>query len=420
MFPAKRLTLPPYSRRTAIGLALAGIVTVTAAAWGLSSGNEAHANTPPTAATVDVAAVLSRSIVDWQQFSGRLEAVDRVDIRPQVSGILTAVHFKDGAVVRKGDLLFTIDPRPFAAEVARAQAQVAAAESRAAYTATELARAERLLADNAIAKRDFEEKQNQARDGAASLQAAQAALKVARLNLEYCEIRAPIDGRLSRAEVTPGNLVTANAGAPLSSIVAATRIYAAFEVDEQSFLKYINAASSGQTPDLPVSLGLANEVGYSREGRIHSVDNRLDTASGTIRVRALFDNPDGRLIPGLYARIRLGGSQERNALLINEKAVGTDQDKRFVLVVGADNKAEYREVRTGATQHGLLVVEQGLQAGERIVVNGLQRIRPGDLVNPQTTPMPGGDANDGGQERAKVPAAAQTPTESPAATGKAG
>jgi len=392
MFPNQRLPLLPHSpksRRTAICVALAGIVAVTATAWGLSGGNEARATPAPTAAAVEVAAVVSRNIVDWQQFSGRLEAVDRVEIRPQVSGILTTVHFKDGALVRKGDLLFTIDPRPYAAEVARAQAQVAAAEARAAYTATDLARAERLLAENAIAKRDFEEKQNQARDGAATLQAAQAALRVARLNLEYTEIRSPIDGRLSRAEVTPGNLVTANGGPALSSIVSAARIYAAFEVDEQSFLKYVNPARGDGAPDLAVGLGLANENGFSREGRIHSVDNRLDTASGTVRVRAIFDNPDGRLVPGLYARIRLGGGQERGALLINERAIGTDQDKRFVLVVGADNKTEYREVHTGATQNGLVVVEGGLQAGERIVVNGLQRIRPGDVVNPQLAAMPG-------------------------------
>lgn len=375
------------SKRTTVCLALAGIVAVTAAAWGLSGGGEAHANEPvATPATpVDVASVVSRNIIDWQYFSGRLEAVDRVEIRPQVSGVLTAVHFKDGAIVRKGDLLFTIDQRPYAAEVARAQAQASAAEARAAYTAADLARAERLLADNAIAKRDYEEKQNAARDGAAGLQAAQAALRTARLNLEYTRIVAPIDGRMSRAEITVGNLVTANSGPALSTVVSSDRIYAAFDVDEQTFLRYVNPARNGGDTKLPVSLGLANEDGYPRDGQIHSVDNRLDTTSGTIRVRAVFDNTDARLVPGLYARIRLGGSQERQALLINEKAVGTDQDKRFVLVVGPDNKTEYREVHTGATQNGLVIVDRGLQPGERIVVNGLQRVRPGDAVSPKPT-----------------------------------
>jgi len=391
------MNLPNFARhhaktkKTTISLALAGIVAITATAWGLSGSNEAQANTPvATQATpVDVAAVVSRNIIDWQYFSGRMEAVDRVEIRPQVSGVLTAVHFKDGAIVKKGDPLFTIDQRPYAAEVARAQAQVAAAGARAAYTASELARAERLLADNAIAKRDFEEKQNAARDGSASLQAAQAALRLAKLNLDYTQIVAPIDGRMSRAEVTVGNLVTANGNPALSSIVSSDRIYAAFDVDEQTFLRYINPARTATDIALPVGLGLANEDGYPLEGRIHSVDNRLDTASGTIRVRAVFDNPDDRLVPGLYARIRLGGSQERQALLINEKAVGTDQDKRFVLVVGPDNKTEYREVHTGATQNGLVIVDRGLQPGERIVVNGLQRVRPGNLVSPNITHMDG-------------------------------
>ncbi|HEX6734473.1 MAG TPA: efflux RND transporter periplasmic adaptor subunit [Azonexus sp.] len=382
----------PRSRRTTICFALAGIVAVTAAAWGLADGSVAHANGPvaPQATPVDVAAVVSSDIVDWQYFSGRLEAVDRVEIRPQVSGILTAVHFKDGAIVKKGDVLFTIDQRPYAAEVARAQAQVAAAEARAAYTASDLARAERLLADNAIAKRDFEEKQNAARDGAASVQAAQAALRVAKLNLEYTQITAPIDGRMSRAEVTVGNLVTANGGPALTTVVSSAQIYAAFDVDEQTFLRHVNPADRTKDHALPVGLGLANEDGYPRDGRIHSVDNRLDTASGTIRLRAVFDNADGRLVPGLYARIRLGGGAAHPALLINEKAVGTDQDKRFVLVVGTDNKTEYREVHTGATQNGLVIVDRGLLPGERIVVNGLQRVRPGDAVSPVATEMGGG------------------------------
>lgn len=393
----------PKSRRTTICLALAGIVAVTAAAWGLSGGNDAHANAPVAAQAtpVDVASVVSRNLVDWQYFSGRLEAVDRVEIRPQVSGILTAVHFKDGAIVRKGDLLFTIDQRPYAAEVARAQAQASAAEARATYTASELARAERLLADNAIAKRDFEEKQNAARDGAASLQAAQAALRMAKLNLEYTQIVAPIGGRMSRAEITVGNLVTANGGPALSTVVSSDRIYAAFDVDEQTFLRYVNPARTAKGTALPVGLGLANEDGYPLEGQIHSVDNRLDTTSGTIRVRAIFDNADGRLVPGLYARIRLGGGQERQALLINEKAVGTDQDKRFVLVVGPDNKTEYREVHTGATQGGLVIVDRGLQAGERIVVNGLQRVRPGDPVSPNAAEMQGGAAKATAESTAK-------------------
>lgn len=377
------------SRKATLCLALAGILAISAAAWGLSGKASAQAGTPGanTPPPVDVATVVSRKIVDWQQYSGRLEALDRVDIRPQVSGLLTAVHFKDGAMVRKGSLLFTIDPRPYAAEVARAQAQVSAAQARAAYTDSDLARAERLLQENAIAKREFEEKQNAAREGAASLQAAQASLNAAKLNLEYTQIVAPIDGRMSRAEVTVGNLVTANSPLPLTTLVSVKSIYVAFDVDEQTFLRHVNPARIAKGEGLPVNLGLANENGYPRAGKIHSVDNQLNTTSGTIRVRALFPNADGQLVPGLYARVRLGGGQAREAVLIQEKAIGTDQDKRFVLVVTPENKTEYREVRTGATQNGLVIVEQGLKSGERIVVNGLQRTRPGMSVTPKPTEM---------------------------------
>lgn len=367
------------SKRTTYSLAVAGIVAVTACAWGLSGSKEARADAPPAAAQgvpVEVAEVVTRKITDWTHFSGRLEAVDRVEIRPQVTGVLTAVHFKDGALVRKGDVLFTIDQRPYAAAVS-------AAEARADYTASDLARAERLLTENAISKRDLEEKKNAA-------QVAQAELRIAKLNLEYSQIKAPIAGRMSRAEITVGNLVTANSGAPLTTIVSSNRIYAAFDVDEQAFLKYVNPARTDKGTTLPVYLGLANESGYSYEGEINSVDNRLDPVAGTIRVRAVFDNKDATLVPGLYARIRLGGGTEREAVLIAEKALGTDQAKRFVLVVDKDNKTAYRAVKTGAAQDGLVIVESGLEPGERIVVNGLQRVRPGDPVAPQIVSMENG------------------------------
>jgi membrane fusion protein, multidrug efflux system len=354
----------------------------------------AQAKTPdtvaaaPQAAVVEVAEVTTQSIIDWQDYSGRMEAVDRVEIRPLVSGTLTAVHFRDGALVKKGDVLFTIDPRPYAAEVERAQAQLAAAETRAAYTTTDRMRGERLAAENAIARRDLDEKQNAAREAAAQVQAARAALTSARLNLEYTRITAPVSGRISRAEVTVGNIVAAGAGTtPLTTLVSVAKIYAAFDVDEQSFLKYVNPARAAGGEPVPVFLGLADEDGYSRRGIVSSVDNRLDTQSGTIRVRAEFDNADGMLLPGLYARIRLGGGAPHDAILIDERALGTDQDKRFVLVVDENNRTLYRPVRLGARQQGLRVVESGLSAGERIVVNGLQRTRPGDTVAPKVVPM---------------------------------
>ena len=344
------------------------------------------ANTPP-AATVDVANVVSQTITDWQEYSGRLEAIDQVDVRPQVSGKLIAVHFKDGSLVNKGDLLFTIDPRPFEAELNRAKAQLASAEAQVTYTSANLDRNQRLIQSNAIAHQELDQAQNEARTANANLQAAKAAVETARLNLEYTRITAPVSGRISRAEVTVGNVVSAGNGAQvLTSLVSVSRLYASFDVDEQTYLKYIsNQRNSGQ---VPVYLGLANESGFSREGYISSIDNNLNTTSGTIRVRATFDNPKGVMLPGLYARIRLGGGQPRAAILISPTAIGVDQDKRFVVVVDAKNQTAYREVKLGAQQDGLQIINSGLQVGDRIVVNGLQRIRPGDPVKPHLIAMP--------------------------------
>lgn len=367
----------------AVTLALGGGI----AAFTVQQPAQATAPAAPPPSPVDVATVAPRQITDWRSYSGRLEAVDRVEIRPQVSGTVTGVHFQDGALVNKGDALFTIDPRPYAAALEEARARLAAAEARAAYTANDLARGERLIADNAIARRDYEEKQNAAREAEANRLAARAAVESARLNLEYTRITAPVAGKVSRAEVTVGNVVAAGAGTPpLTTLVSMARMYAAFDVDEQSFLAAIHGK---QGATVPVHLGLANEDDYPRSGTVSSVDNRMDTSSGTIRVRAVFDNADGHLLPGLYARILLGSSAPRDALLIDEKAIGTDQDKRFVLVVDDANRTAYREVSLGAAQGGLRVVESGLQAGERIVVNGLQRARPGQVVNPNEVLMSG-------------------------------
>ncbi|WP_331692646.1 efflux RND transporter periplasmic adaptor subunit [Pandoraea sputorum] len=344
---------------------------------------------------VDVANVLSRTVTDWQSYSGRLDAVDRVDIKPLVSGTITAVHFKDGQLVKKGDALFTIDPRPYAAEVDRAAAQLASAQARDVFTSTDLARAQRLIADNAIAKKDFDQKENAAREAVANVKAAQAALETARINLGYTQIVAPVAGRVSRAEITVGNTVSAGAQSPaLTTVVSVSPIYAAFDVDEQTYLRYLSKDT--KTNGVPVDLGLANESGYSRKGTVYSVDNRFDTTSGTIRVRARFDNADGALVPGLYARIRVGGGEPHPALLVDEAAVGTDQSKKYVMVVDQANKAQYREVQLGERHGGLVEIAGGLKDGERIVVNGLQRIRPGDAVTPKVVKMAGdtGDAHD--------------------------
>nr|WP_325100469.1 efflux RND transporter periplasmic adaptor subunit [Paraburkholderia caribensis] len=339
----------------------------------------------PAATAVDVATVLSQTITDWQSYSGRLEAIDHVDVRPLVAGTIVAVHFKDGALVKKGEPLFTIDPRPYQAEVDRAAAQLAAAKTRATYTLTDAERAQRLLVDNAIAKRDYDEKQNASREGTAAVKAAEAALEAAQVNLSYTNITAPVTGRVSRAELTVGNIVSAGANAPLlTTLVSVSPIYASFEVDEQTYLQYLGRDRNTR---LPVSMGLANEDGYSRKGFVTSVDNRLDTTSATIRVRATFDNSDGTLVPGLYARVKVGGGEPHPAVLIDDAAVGTDQAKKYVLVVDSSNKVQYREVTLGPLHGNLRVVTSGLKPGENIIVNGMMHARPNDTVQPHMVKM---------------------------------
>lgn len=386
------LARKPVLIAAAATAALLAIGTLTVVR--VDASTPAAAQVMPTV-EVDVANVLSRTVTDWQSYSGRLDAVDRVDIKPLVSGTITAVHFKDGQLVKKGDALFTIDPRPYAAEVDRAAAQLASAQARDVFTSTDLARAQRLIADNAIAKKDFDQKENAAREAVANVKASRAALETARINLGYTQIVAPVAGRVSRAEITVGNTVSAGAQSPaLTTVVSVSPIYAAFDVDEQTYLRYLSKDT--KTNGVPVDLGLANESGYSRKGTVYSVDNRFDTTSGTIRVRARFDNTDGALVPGLYARIRVGGGEPHPALLVDEAAVGTDQSKKYVMVVDQANKAQYREVQLGERHGGLVEIAGGLKDGERIVVNGLQRIRPGDAVTPKVVKMAGdtGDAHD--------------------------
>ena len=372
---------------SAISLAvIAGVGAIYHTSGGAAISEAAAAAAPP-GAEVDVAAVVSRSITDYQEYSGRIEAIDYVQIRPQVSGTIVAVHFQDGAMVKKGDLLFAIDPRPYQAEVDRTAAQLASAESRSGYAAADWERAQRLLTDNAIAKRDYDEAQNANREAIASVKAAKAALEAAQINLGYTAITAPVSGRMSRAELTVGNVVSIGPNAPvLTTLVSMSPIYASFDVDEHTYLRFLSHDSKGT---VPVWIGLANETGYSREGVIDSVDNRLDTSSGTIRVRARFDNADSVLVPGLYARVRVGGGAPHQAVLVSDAAVQTDQDKKFVLLVNQENKVLYREVKLGDQHQGLRVITGGLQPGDRIVVNGMQRVRPGEPVKANVVQMSG-------------------------------
>ena len=351
---------------------------------------------PPPPPQVSVAAVIEKEVNEWDEFTGRLEAVERVEIRPRISGYVERVNFHQGGEVKKGDLLFEIDPRPVQAELARAEADAARARSQFQLAKSQHNRAEQLVRDKFLSQQAGDDSASNEGQAAASLKAAEAAVLSAQLNLNYTKIRSPIDGRISRAEITVGNLVLGGgAGAPatlLTTVVSLNPIYAYFEGDEQVYLKYSDLSRRGERPSSretknPIYLGLANEEGHPHQGYVDFVDNALNPQTGTIRARAVFDNKDRLFTPGLFARLKLIGSGIYNAKLINDKAVGTDQSKKFVLVVGSDNKALYREVKLGPLIDGLRVVKQGLKGGEIIVVNGLQRVRPGDAVTPQTVSM---------------------------------
>ena len=378
---------------TAAGAA-AGLSAIAAAVMALHGGRaEATANSAPSAPVVSVATVSETEITAWDEFSGRLEAVERVDVRSRVAGAVHAVHFREGALVRQGDLLLTIDPAPYAAEAERAEAQVAAAQARQAQAASEHARAKRLWEESAIAQRELEERANAEREAGANLRAALAQLQAARLNLGYTQVRAPVAGRIGKLEVTVGNLVAAGPGAPvLTTLVSVSPMYASFDADEQVILRALKELPGGASARslierIPVQMGTSTMSDTPYRGRLQLIDNQVDAKSGTIRLRAAFDNQDGALMPGQFARVRMGQAQTRRAVLVSERAVGTDQEKKYVLVVADGNKAEYREVTLGPSSNGLRVVLSGLKPGERIVVNGLQRVRPGSPVQPQPVSM---------------------------------
>ncbi|HEV7414827.1 MAG TPA: efflux RND transporter periplasmic adaptor subunit, partial [Tianweitania sediminis] len=337
---------------------------------------------------VKVAAVETRSVTTWQEFSGRLEAVDRVELRPRVAGAIRSVHFREGGLVKAGDLLFSIDPEPYKAAVAEAQGLVASAEARLELAATELTRGKALAAKSTIAQSDLAQRQSTYSDAAAALQSAQASLKVAQLNLDYTQITAPISGRVGKIDVSAGNLVAGgSASTALTTIVSIDPIYASFDVSEGFAADVLSElpVNNGVTAidQIPVEVATLAADAEPVRGKLQFVDNHINPASGTIRVRAEFVNPDGRLIPGQFVRLRMGQPEAKDRVLISERAVGTDQDKKFVFVVNDANTVDYRPVELGTTVDGMRIVESGLTAGDRIVVSGLQRIRPGVLVAPE-------------------------------------
>jgi multidrug efflux system membrane fusion protein len=375
--------LPLNLSLTLVALASAALLTLA----GCSPGTDAHAQgAAPPPPPVSVAQVESRQVTEQQEFSGRIEAVESAQIRARVGGVIDAIRFKPGSMVKKGDVLFVIDPRSYQADVAKLEAAVAGSRARADLAGTERERSQRLLADNAIAQRDFDERSANARQLDANARADQAALQVARLNLEHSVVRAPFAGRVGKAEVTTGNLI--DSAVVLTTLVSISPVYVSFDGDEATYLALGTAARGGEKA-VKVNAGLANETGFPHTGRLDFVDNRIDPASGTLRMRALLDNPNGALTPGLYARVQVGTASATggDTVLIHDAAIGTDQNRKYVYVVGADNKAEYRVVQLGPLVDGLRVARSGLKPGERIVVNGLQRVRPGAPITPEVVAM---------------------------------
>ena len=333
---------------------------------------------PPTP-QVTVAPAIGREVADASEFTGHFESTNAVEVRPRVAGFVQRVGFVEGAIVRQGDPLFTIDPRPYEAEVARAEAALEQARTRKQLADSELERAQRLVSTQAISREELDSRVSGRAEGDAAIHAAEAALKLARLNLEWTEVRAPITGRVGRAEVTAGNVVQAGPPSPtlLTTIVALDPIYVYFDSDEQAYLKLIQAKGAAGTP---VEIGLANETAYPHHGKLDFVDNRVDQAAGTVRIRAVLANPARLFAPGLFARVRLASNERHAATLIQDRAVGTDQDRRFVLVLKADSTVEYRPITIGPIVDGLRTVSSGLAPGENIVINGLMRVRPGMKV----------------------------------------
>ncbi|MEO8670777.1 MAG: efflux RND transporter periplasmic adaptor subunit [Tahibacter sp.] len=355
----------PLNGRKVLASALVVLVSLSLAGCGTHA--ETSAGPPP--AEVSVATVVSKNVHQWDDFTGRVAAVETVELRPRVSGYIERVAFAEGKQVHKGDLLFVIDQRPYQAELAQSQALLERARSEAALALTQDNRAQSLVNSKAISREEFETRRATTAQRNAAVRGAEAAVATARLNLQFTEVRAPISGRTGRALITTGNLAQADSSV-LTTLVSMDPVHVYFEGDEQSNLRQSAASTSGST----VRIGLANEAGYPHEGRLDFVDNQVDARTGTIRARAVLANPDGAFTPGLFARVQLEGGSEFAALLIDDKAVLTDQDRKYVYVIGADNTAQRKDVTLGRMVDGLRVVSQGLTAQDRVIVEGVQKV----------------------------------------------
>jgi membrane fusion protein, multidrug efflux system len=375
--------------KPALTLSVLAVVSATLSACARNEAATNAAAAPPPQVTV--AQVISKPVTEFDEFTGRFEAIDRVEIRPRVSGYISSLNFTEGSEVKKGDVLFVIDQRPYAAELKHAQAQLAQAKSQLALAKSEKARATNLLAQHAISQEEFDTRSSSDEQAVANVQLAESALDTAQLNMTYTKVISPINGRISRANVTLGNLVS-NGQTLLTTVVSLDPIYVRFDGDEQAYLRSVKeardrAAAGSKEAAAPVLVGLADEPGFPHPGVIVFQDNEVDPQTGTIRTRAKLDNHDRAFTPGLFARVRLLGDKKYDALLINDSAVGTDQTVKYVLVVGADNKVEYRPVKLGPVIDGLRVIREGLKVNDTIVVNGLQRVRPGSPVTPEKVAM---------------------------------
>lgn len=404
--------------------ALILVALVAAIAVAVLSLDNPAASTPkagkhPYQPEVTVAPVISRDIDDTAVFTGKLQAVNTIDLRPRVSGYVESATFKEGSLVHKGEVLFRIDARPYQAEVDRLTANLDQAKAQLALAKENAARGQRLLARHALSKEEADSMDTAAATAQAQVESTRAALESARLNLSFTQVRAPIDGRISSALVTPGNLVTSSS--VLTHIVSVNPIYANFDVDEQHYLELARDQRQGHAAS-HVEMGLADESGFPHKGAIDFVDNQLQSRSGTMRMRAVFDNSDGLYTPGLYVRVRLHSGPRLPHILIDDRAVGTDLSNRFVYVVNDQNAVVYKRVETGPLYDGLRVIEKGLSPGDRVIINGLQRVQPGVHVQAVKSSM---QANLSAHNRALLAdsandqAQAQTDTLADAGTQKA-
>ncbi len=336
------------------------------------------------AVPVTVASVEAKPVRLSSDFSGRLAAVDSADVRPEVGGRITEIRFKDGQTVHAGDVLFVIDPRPYEAAVAKAEADLATANTNARLAHTELDRAKRLVDAQALARDTYDQRANTVGVAQASIQSAQAVLTQAKLDLDHAYVKAPITGRVGRAEITVGNLVQTASAPLLTTIVSNDGIYADFDVDEQTYLRSVraHAATLDQEQKLPVQLTVQGDATHVYDGTIESFDNKIETGTGTIRARARFANADGALVPGMFVSVRLWAAEPAKTILVPEDAISSDQSKRYVFVVTPSRKADYREVALGQEMDGKRVVLSGLRSGEKIIVDGVQRVQPGAPVEP--------------------------------------